>query len=341
MLKPDVEIVQSWQLDKNKRDLFKKLRVKTEIEIIKKYSEIDSMHNSSYTHKYGYDKNGNRLRHEFFTDSLMSKLYSAEDYVTDENGNVLEAYRKGKLIGTQEFDDEGRIIELINYDEDGGAKWSYEYEYDEMGNEIFETQYFYGELIDTLLYIKFEYESIDDKILIKSKECLLDTSNVLYEENEFFVYDSLGREIQYQEFRRDKSIYFIRNTDYKTLSRIRKFYFPDGSIEQIDSIKINLSGKEIERFTYKNGILTRKNFNTYNQKGIMLSELRLSEAGKKFFELKYNEIGQEIYSKSFINDTLRFMRSSEYLENGLIIKSEEKDFGKKSSRLDIYEYEFY
>ena len=112
---PSIEAVLSWQLDKEKRDLFKKLRVKTEIEIIKKSSKTDSMHNSAYTHKNYYDKNGNKLRREFYTDSLMSKLYYEEDYLTDENGNVLGVYRKDKLIGTQKFDDEGRIIELKNY----------------------------------------------------------------------------------------------------------------------------------------------------------------------------------------------------------------------------------
>ncbi len=181
-----------------------------------------------------------------------------EEYVTDENGNILEAYRKGKLIGTQEFDDEGRIIELINYDGDGDACWTWKYDYDEVGNKVFETQYLYDELIDTLAYFKFEFENVADKILIKSKECLLDTSDIFYDEKEIFSYDRLGREIQYQTFRRDKSVaYQLQTTNYEELSRIRIFYFHDGSIEQIDSMKINPEGRTTESKLYKNGYVIR------------------------------------------------------------------------------------
>jgi|GEM_PF-5809476 len=338
---PDIEIQWSRILDKEKHVLIKKLKVKKEIIIRQNYFESDSTKKSIWLSVNEYDKDGNQLNYKVYSDSLMIEPRFEEHYVTDENGNIIKAYRKGKLIATQEFDDEGRIIELINFDGDSEERWTWKYKYDEMGNEVFKTQYLYGELIDTLLSIKYEYETIKDKILIKSKECLLDTSDIFYEVKEFFIYDNLGREIEYQEYRRNNSIYFVRNTDYKTLSRIRNFYFPDGSIEQIDSIKINQFGKDIERFTYQNGILIRKNFNTFNPQGLMLSELRLSETGKKFFEHKYNEIGQEIYLKSFVNDTLIFMRSSDYLENGLIIKYEEINFNNRTTKLDIYNYEFY
>lgn len=338
---PSIEIVRSWQLDKEKRNLFKKLKVKTEIQIIIKSSEIDSMKNAAYTHKNYFDTNGNKSRREFYTDSVMHKLYYEEDYVTDEEGNVLEAYRKGKLIGTQEFDDEGRIIELNNYDEKGEACWTWEYDYDEVGNKVFETQYLYNELIDTLEYFKFEYENKADKILIKSKECLLDTSDIFYEEKEIFNYDSLGRETQYQTFIRDSIAYQLQTTNYEELSRIRIYYFPDGSIKLIDSMKINPEGRTIESKLYKNGYVIRATKFEYNSMGQILSKSRISDKGSLVFRYHYNDSGKEIYFGSFANDSLNFLRITNYLDNGLIINFEEKDFRNKTARVEHYEYEFY
>jgi hypothetical protein len=334
-------MVLSWQLDKEKRDLFKKLKVKTEIQIIIISSEIDSMKNAAYTHKNYYDTNGNKLRREFYTDSVMSKLYYEEDYVTDEEGNILKAYRKGKLIGTQEFDDKGRIIELINYDKEGNEKWTYEYEYDEVGNKVFETQYLYNKLIDTLEYSKFEYENIADKIFIKSKECLLDTSDIFYEEKEIFNYDSLGREIMYQTFIRDNIAYQVQTTDYEKLLRIRIYYFPNGSIKMIDSMKINPEGRTIESKLYKNGYVIRTTKFKYNSMGQILSESKISDKGSLVFRYHYNDSGKETKFESFADDSLNFLRISNYLDNGLIINFEEKDFRNNSTNSKHYEYEFH
>ena len=293
-LSPDTEIQWSRIPNKEKHELVKKLKVKKELEIRHNYFESDSTKNTIWIRVNEYNEHGNLTKFQVYSDTIMKNPRYEEEYITDEMGNILEGYRKGKLIGTQEFDDEGKIIERINYDGNGEACWTWKYEYDDMGNEIFETQYLYGELIDTLLNIKFEYETINDKTLIKSKECLLDKSDIFYEGKEFFVYDSLGREINDQEFKRDKSIYFIRNTDYKALSRIRIFYFSDGSIEQIDSMKINSDGKVIESFTYRKEKLTKKNLFVYSQQGLLLSKISLSESGKRFFEYNYNDSGQEI-----------------------------------------------
>lgn len=214
--------------------------------IRRNYFESDPIKNSIWISVYEYDKDGNQINFKTYSDSIQIEARYEEEYVTDENGNILEAYRKGSLIGTQEFDYKGRIIELINYDGDGEACWTWKYEYDEMDNKIFESQYLYDELIDTLSNTKYEYENIADKILIKSKECLIDTSDIFYDEKEIFSYDSLGREILYQTYRRDNSIYVIRSTDYESLSRIRMFYLPDGSVRHIDSMKINPEGKVLE-----------------------------------------------------------------------------------------------
>jgi len=340
-LSPDIEIQWSRISNKEKHDLVKKLKVKKELEIRHNYFESDSTKNSIWIRVNEYNENGNQTKFQVYSDTIMKNPRYEEEYITDEMGNILEGYRKGKLIGTQEFDDEGKITERINYDGNGEACWAWKYEYDDMGNEIFETQYSYGELIDTILNIKFEYETINDKILIKSKECLLDTSDIFYEEKEFYVYDTIGREIQYQKFRRDSEAYLVRKTNYENLSRIRIFYFPDGSIEQIDSMRINSEGKVIESFTYKNGHLSKTTLFKYNLQGFLLSEVRLTESGKRFFEYMYNELGQEIYFKNFLNDSLNLMRSSNYLENSLIIESMEIDFVNKTTKLDTYEYEFY
>ena len=338
-LLPSIEISWSKILDKEKHELFKKLKIKRETEIRRNYFESDSTKNSIWIRINEYDENGNQTKFQAYDSTSLNKPRFEEDYISDEMGNILEAYRNGKLIGTQEFDNQGRIIELINYDENGEASWTCKYQYDGMDNKIFETQYLYGELIDTLLNNKFEYEINNDKILVKSKECLLDTSNIFYEEKEFFVYDSLGREIQFLKFRRDKSIYFVQNSDYKTLSRIRIFYYPVGSIKQIDSMRINSEGKVIESATYKNGKLTKRRYNKYNESGKLISELNLSADEKRLLEWKYDNSGHEIEFKSYENEIVNYFKTFNYFENGLLSKKITVDT-RKEGKKEIHEFRY-
>ena len=337
----DVVVRWSHQLDKEKRELIKRLHIKTETETLKKIIQNDSVTISVWIYKNKYAENGNQLSYEAFKDSLSINSRYEEEYITDDMGNVIEAYRKGKLIGTQEFDNEGRIIELINYDEDEEVCWTWEYEYDEVGNNTLEIKYLYGNLVDTLVHNQFEYETIRNKSLIKSKVSLLEPSKPLYEGKQFFKYDSLGREINYQEFDDDGNIYLERSIDYNSLLRIRKFYHSDRTIEQIDSMKINPDGKVIERFTYKNGNLIKTHLFVYSQQGLPLSELVLSQSGQKLFEYKYNELGLETDFKSFVSDSLKYMRTSKYLINELILESKTIDLIKGTIELKTYEYEYF
>src|SRR3989339_680337 len=124
---------------------------------------------------------------------LDSKYNYEEEYITDDMGNILEAYREGQLIALQTFDKNGNMLTKKLYDDNKSVSYAWTYEYDIEGNCILGLQYYADEVIDTLEYCKFDYINIANKTLILSKISLMDLSKKLYD------YDSLGRSTKYQE----------------------------------------------------------------------------------------------------------------------------------------------
>jgi hypothetical protein len=106
-------------------------------------------------------------------------------------------------------------------------------------------------------------------------------------------------------------------------------------------MKINQEGRTIESKLYKNGYVIRATKFEYNSMGQILSESRISDKGSLVFRYHYNDSGKEIYFGSFANDSLNFLRITNYLDNGLIINFEEKDFRNNTAKVEHYEYEFY
>ena len=338
---PDVVEIWSKSLDKEKRELVKQLKIKTEIEIKRNIYKSDSTKNSIVIYENDYDENGNQTYYKVYGDSLMIKPRYGEEYVTDEMGNVIEAYRQGKLIGTQEFDDEGRIIELVNYDEDGDSEWSYEYEYDYEGNLTLKLQYIYDELVDTIEYNSYEYILIGEKKFLKSKISLLSPSKILFESKEIYDYDSSGREILYQEYGPDRKILQEKYRDYTSQTGYRKFYGLDGILEFTDSLKLNSVGKSIVIMRYENEKLTKRIYREYDESGKLVSELDLSEEGKRLIEWKYNEVGQEIEFKRYENEVVNYIKTFDYLDNGLPTNTTTSDIKKGEKEIHEFLYEFY
>lgn len=337
----DVVVIWSKDLDKDKRELIKKLKMRTEFEIKRNIYMSDSTKNKTVVYEKNYDKNGNQKNYKFYTDTLMIFPYYEEEYETDENGNVLEAYREGKLIGTQEFDDEGRKIELINYNEEGDEQWSYEYEYDSEGNLTLELQYSYEELIDTNEYYAYEYKQIGEEKFLKSKVSLLLKSESIFTTKEIYNYDSLGREILYQEYGPKWKILQEIYRDYTLQTGYRKFYGLDGILEFIDSLKLNSDGKSIVIARYENTNLTKRIYRKYNENGILLSELELSPTGKKLLEWQYDKSEKEIGFKRYENEVVNYSRTSKYLENGLQISTITVDSKKGEKEIREFRYEYY
>jgi hypothetical protein len=338
---PDVVVIWSRDLDKEKRELVKKLRIKTEIEIKRNIYESDSTKNSTVVYVNEYDEEGNQINYKFYTDTLMINPHYQEEYITDENGNVIEAYREGKLIGTQEFDGAGRKTDLINYDEDGDINWSYEYEYDDEGNLVLELQYLYEELIDTNEYYAYEYIQIGQEKFLKSKISLLSSTETIFTTKEIYDYDSLGRDIFYQEYGPDWKIFQQKYRDYSSMTGYIKFYREDGNLEFIDSLKLNTHGKPIVILTFEKGILSKRRFREYNENAKLISDIELSEDGKRLFEWHYNDSGQEIEFKRYENEVVNYFRTSKYLVNGLQINTITVNSKKGEKETRDFRYEYY
>lgn len=332
---PNMEVIESYALDKEKRELFRKLKVKTETEI-KKITQNNSKGNSIYIHKNFYDENGNRKIHEFYIDSVSSNPYNRTEFVTDENGNILEAYRKGHLVVTQEFDDKGNMTALNNYDSNGEIRWGYEFEYDEMGNLTAEFQYLYGDLIDTIEYNAYEYITIGGNRFMKSKISLLDSSKIFSESKILFEYDSLGRKTLCQEYRSNHKLWTENFRDYYLMNGYYKFYNSNGILELVDSIKFNITGDIAERYRYDNkGNIKNKHVYAYDKKRNRIEQMSTSGENISLLTWKYNEFGKESESRQLENGTVKYIRTSMYSDNGLLLEEREQN------EIRLYTYEFY
>ena len=343
ILLPDVKVVRSWILDKEKRELFKNLKVKTETEIIKRTELIsnDSISNKLIIYKNYFDENGNQTKYQVYSDTIASHPRYEETYITDEMGNIKKGYREGKIIGEQEFDDEGRITELIDYNEKGDVEWGYKYEYDNQGNNTLELQYLYEKLVDTVLHCEYNYITIRDQKLLKSKivyPSVIDRYKIIYE----YEYDSLGRNTAYKEIDANGNIYYERYNNYSLFIGYASRYDKNGSLYIRDSLKINHSGEIIEKRKFnKDYKLEKIYYNEYDSDEQLLSEEIYSPDNKLIIISKYDKLGHRISFKQFENDILNFISISEYLINGLIIKSNYNDYKNNKIEKKSYEYEFY
>ncbi|MGE5847467.1 MAG: hypothetical protein ACM34O_12135 [Ignavibacteria bacterium] len=331
----NIEVTESYSLDKEKRELFRKLKVKTETEV-KEITQDNSKGKSIYIYKNFYDKNGNNKRYEFYVDSISSHPYYQIDFLTDENGNILEGYKEGNLVLTQEFDGKGNMTELNNYDSEGEVEWSYEYEYDEMGNLTVENQYLYGDLFNTNEYNAYEYITIGGKRLMKSKISLLENSKIIAESKILYEYDSLGRETFYQEYRRNHKLYCEKFRDYYLLIGYKKFFNSNGMLELVDSIKLNIAGDIAELDRYDNGgNLKEKNVYEYDAKRNRIEQTISSGDSITLLKWKYDELGKELEFRKFENGAVKYIRTSTYSDNGLLLEEREQN------EIRLYTYEFY
>ena len=256
-------------------------------------------------------------------------------------GNIKKGYREGKIIGEQEFDDEGRITELIDYNEKGDVEWGYKYEYDKQGNNTLELQYLYEKLVDTVLHCEYNYITIRDQKLLKSKivyPSVIDRHKIIYE----YEYDSLGRNTAYKEIDANGNIYYERYNNYSLFIGYASRYDKNGSLYIRDSLKINHSGEIIEKRKFnKDYKLEKIYYNEYDSDDQLLSEEIYSPDNKLIIISKYDKLGHRISFKQFEKDILNFISISEYLINGLIIKSNYYDYKNNKIEEKSYEYEFY
>lgn len=340
LLLPDTRILWSFKLDKERRDLYKKLGVKEETHIIRRNNLNDTTSTEILIYKSYFNKNAGQNKYEFFRDSITSIPNYSENYVTDDSGNILKAFSEDRLLATQEFDNEGRLLELINYDEDGDEEWLYEYEYDENDNLILEIQKLYGEILDTLEYNEYKYINIDGKFLIKSQHSLLNPIRYTLVSKIEFEYDSLCREISYREYDEAGKLYMEKQLDYSQKQGIKRVYGSDSSFQYVDYLELDEEGKLISRVRYSNSDLLNRVEYQYNERGILTSIIK-SHNAIVLSEEHINENGKDVLYIVYGDGMINSSRTTTYSEEGLILNSTYCDFLKGTVEENIYNYQFY
>lgn len=330
----DVIVVWGKELDKEKRELYKKLKVKSVTSIQKNFAlDIDSPNRMFTTYSF-FDENGNETSFEH-ENEFDSKFDYEEEYVTDSLGNILEAYRDGRLIARQTFDKNGNMLSKKLYDSNGSVSWAWSYEYDIEGNPTLGLQYIGDQISDTLGSYKYEYVKFGEMLMMKSKLSLIDKSEILYS------YDSLGREISYKEFDENGDLSYLVSKDYNSLTGYRLMLRFDGSIYISDTLQINEDGEPILRLQYDgNGKYQEKwTYEYYNDKLILLTIYDKNGIIKT--EDKYDFDGKPISVKSFDNNSVVYSTSCEYHKNQLPKSEIHFNYKNNENRSIEYEYDYY
>lgn len=329
----DIIVVWSKELDKEKRELYRRLKVKSVTITWKKFAlEIDSPSHMHTTTSI-FDENGNEKSFEQ-ENEFDSKYDYKEEYETDSLGNILEAYRDGSLIARQTFDKNGNMLSKKLYEDNESISWAWSYEYDVEGNCVLILKYIAGELLDTLEYCKYDYINICDKTLIKSKISLIDQSKKLYD------YDSLCRIINYKEYIMNGA-YYIVSKDFVSLTGARIIYETNDKIYATDTSQINTNGDPIITFNYNgDGVFTEKR--TYEYKNdLMISKMIHSSKEIKRYENTFDTEGKYLSSKSFIDENEIQSSIFEYYENSLPKSEIHFNYKNNENRSKDYEYEYY
>jgi hypothetical protein len=330
---PNIEFFTYKLTDKAKRELYKKLNVKTIIQTEIKFSTDINSPDKCFKYKQYFDKNASETMLETF--NCFDSIQYSEKYITDCNGNVLEIYANDDIIVSQEFDSNDNLVEVINYDSNEDERWKFKYEYDDQNNLLRELRYNFNDSYDTTEFNQYRYSEIDDTVIMVSK--ILQTNKF----KEEFLYDSLGRETFFRETDADGKLWQEKFTDYSKMIRKFEFYGTDSTIQFRSEITIDSIGNPLMSLRYDlTGSLTGKTIFTY-QNGVLVSQIRSNLNGNINLEMFYDNLGKFLCENHYENGILIFKYKCEYYPNSLI-KSESTYSLKSNENSSIeWEYEYY
>jgi len=197
---------------------------------------------------------------------------------------------KGYKSAVIKFDTRGNVTEITNYNQEGKAISSFMYQYDNRNNRINLKQY------DEQRKLKYSQEIEIDASGKKIRESGFD-GNDKY--NNTYTYDGSGRLIE------------IKYTANNSIIERRQFKY---------------SGNKTEIFVYNaSDALSFRQENTYNELGLLLSEIRKNEQGVTIQSrnMKYNNLGDLIQEiKKRTNDKLDYQKVYQYDKSNRPIKEE-------------------
>jgi antitoxin component YwqK of YwqJK toxin-antitoxin module len=300
---------------------------------------------------------------------MKSKIKSISlhkfDYVLkDINSEEFEL--KGNLYSKTIYDEAGKTLSEIKFDQHGGIEQHYEYAYNDDGEKTSEKSYDeQGELVDHMEYsldmkgkVLFAYKNYldgsrdtityryDEAGNLIEKELRNDEDEV--ESLDKYAYE-LGKEVLHESWGEDQELVFRKATSYngkgdiveeKTWSietdatiRVINEYNDDGQLQGVRSL--DEDENELFNVSYK-----------YDDKGQIIGVEEDSEGRIAFTHIEYDEQGNAVVqeekgSEGEINSHIE----RRYDEEGNIVESEaivdRHGAGMNQHYILKYEYEFY
>ena len=197
---------------------------------------------------------------------------------------------KGYKSTVTKYDTKGNVIEIIDYNQEGKVISSKTYQYDNRNNRINSKMY------DEQRKVKYSQEIETDASGKKIKESGFD-GNDRY--NNAYTYDGSGRLIE------------IKYTENNAIKERRQFKY---------------SGNKTEILIFNaNDVLSGRQENTYNDLGLLLSEIRKNEQGVIVNSkiMQYDNLGNLLQeTKKRANDKLDYQKTYQYDKNNRPVKEE-------------------
>ena len=197
---------------------------------------------------------------------------------------------KGYKSKVTKFDTKGNIIEVANYNNEGKIISSITYQYDNRNNRIsFERK-------DDKSTLKYSQKIVIDAGGKKTREYGFDGND---QYNNTYAYDGNGKLIEI--------IYMVNNV-------------------LVEKRQMKYSGNKTEILVYNaSNTLTFRQENTYNDLGLLISEVRKNEQGNIIhsLNLQYNNLGdllQEIKKRA--DERLDYQKIYQYDKNNRPVKEE-------------------
>lgn len=303
-------------------------------------------------HKYvrECDENGNELRNQSVYYNEEGGIRYLAEFRYDGNGKQTEQKyidydSDGSITNfsheARVYDENGKEIENISYDEHGNIKEKTKYEYDSNGKNIEETKYNKDDKI--VRQVEIEYDAAGRKA---KWECYDEHGRCSIQR--IYTRDERGKLIQYDEYYNGHTTKeeYERDENGNTIKSIS--YDSDGNITKIYEYEYDETGREIKCVRYDDDeTVAYWHEYEYDEGGNEIRSRSYNSTGNFEYctvERKYDENGRKIYYCHKDNDIITEKQENEYDKDGNIIKeiqtSYDSDTGQKQSQtIDEYTYD--
>lgn len=248
---------------------------------------------------------------------VSASVYGQDDFINEETlrvkNNISERLtyvfqlnsNDSILTDKDVYDDKGKYIKDLRYDDKGEVRYNYIIEYNENGLMIKQTGYDYGE-ISTILTYKYDkqnnrtenFQHKPDGTLLIHQKRVYDSDNL---NTELF-----NKNVKNNTFFLSYKYFYGDNKLYSKTER----YLENGEIVSTTIYDYNQEENSIALYEdkkKKNNLFLTKQYNTLNQ----LTEKTFLNANKRI-EYKYDIEGNLIEEITFINDAIDSRKKYHY-----------------------------